>query len=569
MTLSESSSSDGGFAELRQRAESMLEDSTHLRDPDMTRAEMMREMQLQRIELELQRQELQRCQEQLDDSQERYSDLYFNAPVGYVTLDREASIGELNYLAAELLGSNRKSLRETSLYDHIRSNSHGELEHHLQEVFSGAGVHQAELAVDLPTDTTVYLKVVSIAVEDPQSGNLQCRSAIFDVTEQRRAREQQEQLEKKLRQSHRMETLGRLASGIAHDFNNLLTLIIGYSKLAINTLPDGDPLETHVREINKAGHHASELIEQLLAFSRSDGTSAAPVNVNELIAEMETMFDRLVGDDIELHLHLHEQLGVVNFDSSQFQQVLLNLVVNARDAMGDGGNIYVRTRHVDFGDEEAGELELDPGCHILIEVEDEGDGIPPEVIPHIFEPFFTTKATCENHGFGLSTTYGIVARHDGTIDVDSAPGGGTSFRVYLPRTDHTDSAGEQAATRPTVLIVDDQPDLRDFASLVLQDMEADVINASTPQDALQMSRTYGDELSLVVTDVTMPGMSGPQLLDRIRESHPSARVLYISGYDRDSLCIDRDLAPDAPFLEKPFSPDALREMVQSLLADEM
>ncbi len=548
----------------------MLDTSETCPDMEMSKEEMLRELQIQRIELELQQEEIRQCHEELEATQERFSDLYLNAPVGYVTLDKNAEIGEANYRAAELLGSNRKSLVGNSLFDCVSPRCRSQLEEHLEQLFdSGTGVYHTELLVDLPTDSTSCLKMLSIVIDDSTSGELQCRAALFDFTTEQQARREKSKLEEQLHKSHRMETLGRLSSGIAHDFNNLLTLIIGYSKLAINYLPEGDPLEKHVLEINKAGHHASELIEQLLAFSRSDDKSSAPVNVNERISEMETMFDRLIGDDIELHLRLNERLGEIHFDSAQLQQVLLNLVVNARDAMAQGGNLYLRTRNITVDEKEANDLELKAGAHILIEVEDEGDGIPPEVIPHIFKPFFTTKSTPKNHGFGLSTTYGIVSRHNGTIDVVSEPEVGTRFRVLIPRANGESAVSADEEATPAVLVVDDQPDLREFASLVLEEMDVEVISAHSPEDALQLSRTYGDELTLIVTDVTMPGMSGPQLLNRIREFHPRARVLFISGHDRDSLCMERDLAPEAPFLEKPFSPDHLREMVEALLTDEL
>ncbi len=554
--------------DLRKRAEALLEHSEVTGEEDISQVEMIRELRLQRIELELQNKELRRSQDELEASRERYVDLYFHAPVGYITLDSDATIEELNFRASELLGQNRDSLSQSSLLDHITPQSRSTLVEHLTTVLSSDGVRHCQLTVELPTKTTVHLKMLSIATEDPKGGTLQCRGALFDVTEEKKNQICREELISQLRESHRMEALGRLTSGIAHDFNNLLTLIIGYSKLLINQLPEDSPFALHGAQIHKAGHHASELIEQLLAFSRSQSVSASPVDVNEIVADMETMFDRLVGDDIELHLHLEEALGVVHFASCQFQQVLMNLVVNAREAMPTGGEVIIRTRNAEVSSELAERFEIPPGPHVLIEVEDSGTGISPEVIPHIFEPFFTTKSSGSSHGFGLSTSYGIVRQHDGAIDVVSRPDQGTTFFVYLPRTDHCDTASD-SQSQPCVLVVDDQPDLREYAALVLEDLDVEVLSARSSTDALQKARTHGRAIDLVVTDVTMPGLSGPELMERLHRCHPNAIVLYISGHDRQVVCADRGISYDTPFLEKPFNPEDLREMVETLLEDKL
>lgn len=565
MDRNESLLDDSEKLELRKQAESRLEELDIPDEEEMTPAEMRRELQLQRIEIQLQKEQLERYRHQLEQSREQYRDLYFNAPVGYITVDEEGVVGKLNYLAAELLGETRETIAESTLFDHVHPDSRPRLKKHFDEVFDSTGTHHCELKVELPTGNDAHLKMLSIAVDDQDSGQLQCRAALFDITEQFHARQKKAQLEEQLEQSHRLQTIGRLASGIAHDFNNLLTLIIGYSKLAINQLPDDHLLAKHVREINKAGHHASELIEQLLAFSRSGDSQSATVDPNELIDEMETMFDRLIGDEIELHVRLHAPIGAVQFDASQFQQVLLNLVVNARDAMAEGGNLYLRTRNVHLTDQAAGKIGLSGGPHVVVEVEDEGDGIPTEVIPHIFEPFFTTKSADKHRGFGLSTTYGIVRRHGGAIDVVSNTDSGTTFCIYLPRVDEDEEQLRNGDQQPVILIVDDQPDLRDFASLVLEEMNVEVLTASCPEEALQLSQACGPELALVIADVTMPGLNGPQLLERVRRVHSNTDVLYMSGYDRQTLQQETDMPSDAPLLEKPFSPDVLYEMVDSLL----
>lgn len=545
----------------------MLESADFFFDESLPPEEMIRQLKLQRIELELQNQELRRSQEQLEATHERYVDLYFHAPVGYITMDDKGRIAELNFLAAELLGQNRTALLGTSLFDHISAASAPHLQRHLNTLSNGSfdGIRHCKLTVPIGDDLKVHLKMVGINVRDQRNGSSQCRAALFDVTEELNTREDRDNLQEQLRQAHRMEALGRMTSGIAHDFNNLLTLIIGYSKLLINQLPEDDVFARHALQINKAGTHASKLIEQLLTFSRTQSVASSSVAINEIIREMESMFDRLTGDDIGLHLHLLDDLGTIKVDGSQLQQVLMNLVVNAREAMPAGGDLIIRTRHADVGPDLARRLELQPGPYVLIEVEDNGRGIPPELIPEVFEPFFTTKHRKSTHGFGLSTSYRILRQHGGAIDAVSILDQGTTFIVYLPRTDIDSTSQTSEDPRPCVLLVDDQPDLREFASIVLQSLNVELLSAQSPEEALQLARTHGRPIDLVVTDVIMPGLSGPQLVQNIHRTHPEALALYISGHDRETLCLERGIEPGFPFLEKPFCPETLSARVEELL----
>ena len=570
MSQGENSSNDCIPAELRARAEEILENQDAGLVEESCGEELLRQFQLQQIELKIQNEELRRSQQQLESTQERFIDLYYHAPVGYITIDQKGVIQELNFQAAELLGQQRLRVLETSLFNYLTTASRPNLSRHLEELRQDhGGICQCSLTISPGNNLLVHLKMLSISVEAGTTGGTppQIRCAIFDATQERENEQRRESLQEQLRQAHRMEALGRMTSGIAHDFNNLLTLIIGYSKLLLNQLPEGDAFARHALQINKAGQHASELIEQLLAFSRTQTVSASPIHINNVISEMESMFDRLLGDDIELILHLDDALGVVTFDASQLQQVMMNLVVNAREAMPTGGTLIVRTRNIELHGARAIQTHLTPGYYASIEVQDSGRGIAADVLPHIFEPFFTTKRPSSTHGFGLATTRDILNHHNGTILVESSQERGTLFSIYLPRTDVERHHFREEPRKPCILLVDDQPALREFASLVLQDLDVEVLSACSAEDALLAARTHGAPIDLVVTDVIMPGLSGPQLFDQIKRDHPWSTALYMSGHDKEVLCDERGIAPDSPFLEKPFCPEKLSSMVRELLLE--
>lgn len=564
MSQGEASSKEFATSKLRRLAE-----STSMRegnDVPTTRnnEELIDQLRLQHCELELQNEELRHSQQELEEVRARYVDLYFHAPVGYITLDHEGEIRDLNFLAAELLGCNRPLLLNTSLFNHISAASKPVLAGHLEELQQdAAGVHHCHLTIPINESLSVHLRVHSITVESTPDEPRQIRTAICDATKEIQALRERDSLQEQLRESQRMEALGRMTSGIAHDFNNLLTMIIGYSKLLIKQIPDEDPFALHANQINKAGQHASELIEQLLSFSRNQSIRSNPLNVNSVITEMVSMFDRLLGDDVELHLHLDENLGVVHFDTSQLNQVLMNLIVNAREAMPYGGDLIIRSRNLALPTSPAADLPAGP--YVTIEVEDSGRGIPEELHSKIFDPHFTTKTNGSTHGFGLSTTHEILQQHQATIKVKSSYQQGSLFTMYLPRIDLDELELPIDRPRPCILLVDDHPELRDYVALVLDDLDVDLLCATSAKEALQLARTQGAPIDLVVTDVIMPGMTGPQLIDRIQEIYPDVLALFISGHDRVTLSIERGIKPDAYFLEKPFCPDALRTRVNMLL----
>ncbi|RDV37949.1 response regulator [Bradymonadaceae bacterium TMQ3] len=555
-----------GFSQLdlRAQAEALLskgdEKGISARDPQ----ELIRELKLHHIELELQNKELKRCQSQLESTRERYIDLYFHAPIGYASLTAEGSIDELNFMAADHLELTRQELLHASFGELLTPSSRERFQAHLARTFSSGELQKCDVVARLPDGGQTHLRLTSVMVKGNEDTPARSRTIVMDINDEQHAERERVALQDQLRQAHKMEALGRLVSGIAHDFNNLLTLIIGYSKLAMNQLPSSNPFFAHAQQINKAGHHASELIDQLLAFSRERAPSPTRMVLNETIRDIESMLRRVTGDDIEFNLSLDEALGETCFDAAQFKQVLMNLVINACEAMPQGGRLTVRTRNIQLHERAAARLNIEPGPFVLVEVEDTGYGIPEEVVSRVFDSNFTTKSSDKTHGFGLATSQGILRQHRGVIDVVSQSDKGTSFLIYAPRIDAA-RAEESPAPTPTILLVEDQTDLRQLATMVLSTAGYRVLSASSPAEGVEIAELHPGALDLILTDVTMPGMNGRQLAERVLKTHPNTHVLYISGHDHESVCRERGIDLDAPFLEKPFTPERLVEIVSALI----
>jgi signal transduction histidine kinase/ActR/RegA family two-component response regulator len=383
------------------------------------------------------------------------------------------------------------------------------------------------------------------------------------------------QSEEQLLQSQKMEAVGRLAGGIAHDFNNLLVVITGRAELLRARAPVDEALRYDLDLIADAGRRASALTQQLLAFSRKQVLQPKVLDLNEVVANMGTMLRRVIGEDIDLVMVVGANLGRVRADPGQLEQIVVNLVVNARDAMPKGGRLIVKTANVELDDTFARRHPGGrPGPHVMMAVSDTGDGIPADVIPHIFEPFFTTKAGGRGTGLGLSTVYGIVRQHEGSIAVDSDPGLGTTFKIYLPRVEEVpESAGRSeplAALRgsETVLLVEDEDGVRRLAREVLEMNGYTVLEAPDGPSGLQIASRYPGPIHLLLTDIVMPTMNGRQLSEQLLLMRPELRVLYMSGYTDDAI-IDRGMPESSlPFLPKPFAPADLARKVREVLQSD-
>ena len=391
--------------------------------------------------------------------------------------------------------------------------------------------------------------------------------SIRDLTSQR-------QLEAELHQSLKMDAIGRLAGGVAHDFNNLLTAITCYSDVLLSTFDPSDERSEDLREIQKAARRAAALTGQLLAFSRKQILQPTSLDLNAVVMDIEKMLRRVIGEDVRLDTVLDPAPWTVRADRGQVDQVLLNLVVNARDAMPNGGQLRIGTRKIELESPHPhSHGVVDAGQYVVLEVADSGTGIAPAVLPHLFEPFFTTKGPGKGTGLGLSTVYGVLRQSDAHIEVRSVVGEGTTFVLYFPRETGLTSAPpdqtpvDSVKTRyGTVLLAEDDRSVRELVRTMLSKQGHVVLCASDGEQAIEMAAQHTGTIDLLLTDVVLPGLNGREVAERIRATRPEVRVLYMSGYTDDAILRRGVLTQRSSLIQKPFSADELTNRVSELLA---
>ncbi|HEY4819082.1 MAG TPA: PAS domain S-box protein [Candidatus Acidoferrum sp.] len=428
---------------------------------------------------------------------------------------------------------------------------------------------QAEYRVVRKDGRVIWVSDTAVVVEGSNEHPLM-EGIIVDITERK-------QLETQLQQARRMEAIGRLAGGIAHDFNNLLTIIKGYTELALKRPRISPELQADVERIEDASERASSLVRQLLAFSRRQVLQPKLLDLNSIVLGLDKLLRRLMDEDISMTTVPRKDIGTIKADPAQMEQVIMNLVVNARDAMPKGGRLTVETANVDLDAAYASDhATVKPGRYVMLAVSDTGMGMSPETVAHIFEPFYTTKESGRGTGLGLSTVYGIVKQSGGYVWVYSEVGRGSSFKVYLPRVEQAPEAlpavkpasGEQKGSE-TILLVEDQPQVRELARMVLSEKGYSVLVTSSPEDAESACATHGANIHLLLTDLILPGISGRELAKRLTARHPNMRVLYMSGYTFSIMAQagaqSGILEDGVAFLQKPFTPSALSERVREVL----
>ncbi len=430
-----------------------------------------------------------------------------------------------------------------------------------------AGEHVAHYETTrLRKDGRRILIALTISPIRDASGALIGASAIKrDITGQR-------ELEAQLRQAQQLEAIGQLAGGVAHDFNNVLAAISGYVALALRALPPADPVRADILGIQEAAERAAALTQQLLAFGRKQVMQPAVVDLREVLDDTGRMLRRLIGEHIDLAIRSGPVLSPVLADRGQLGQIILNLAINARDAMPQGGRLTIEARDAPLTEEYAdAHLAVTPGPYVLLAVSDTGHGMTPEVKAHIFEPFFTTKPRGKGTGLGLSTVFGIVKQFGGHIFVYSEPGQGTTFKVYLPRTEGAVVPAPARASEPglggteTILVLEDDPSIRQVIRRFLEMSAYTVLEAGSPRQALELAGSYERRIDLLLTDVVLPEMSGRELADHLVRQRPGLLVLYMSGYTDDAIVHQGRLEPDTAFLQKPFAPDALLRRIREVL----
>ena len=502
----------------------------------------------------------------LGDSEVRYRRLFEAAQDGVLILDAHTGlITDVNPFLMKLLDYSReefvgKALWEIGLFRDVEASKAAFLELQSQRY-----VCYEDLPLRTKSGRSISVEFVSNVYKERLKTVIQCN--IRDLT----ARKRSERSEELLRQAQKMETVGQLAAGIAHDFNNILGVILGYCEMLQERTDLTEPTRKMVGEISCAGKSAKDLTRDLLSFSRRQVLQPVPLDLNAIVGRLHTMLKRLIGEEVELVSVYGIDLGCVKADPIQIEQVLLNLAINSRDAMPTGGRITITTANLESDDRYMRQNpSAKPGPCVMLSVADTGVGMDKETQARVFEPFFSTKEIGKGTGLGLSTVFGIVKQSAATIEVESEPGHGTTFKIYFPRCEPAAEI-QQMELEPvrggseTILLVDDADRLRGMTRLLLEECGYTVLDTGDPLEALRIAEQYTGALPLLIADVKMPALSGPALAQKLVKRRPETRVLYTSGDSEDAVLDPEALYAGCAFLEKPFSRDALVRKVRELL----
>ena len=512
--------------------------------------------------------ERERAAEALRRSEARVRRLVESNIIGIATGDLDGKVIDANDAFLALLGFTKEDVAAGSMrWDALTPPEYREADRLAVEQLLSTGVAPLWEKQFIRKDGSRVPVLIGVATLTGMSGETEAVSFVVDITERKK-------LEQQLRQAQKVEAIGQLAGGIAHDFNNLLGIIIGYSEIFEERLGLGDPLRPKAEQIKKAGRRAASLTRQLLAFSRQQALEPRVLDLNAVIADTLKMLRRLIDENVELVAVPEPALGRVSADQGQIEQIIMNLTVNARDAMPRGGKLTISTGNAEMDDAfvrlHPGAI---PGSYVVLSVSDTGCGMDLETQTHIFEPFFTTKGEGKGTGLGLATVYGVVKQSGGYISVKSEPGIGSTFRIYLPRIQEpvasaapVDGGEKKAHGCETVLLVEDAHVLRELARELLEAGGYTVLEAANGADAISLAEKHPGPIHLLLSDVVMPGMNGPELAGKIIGARPDTKVLYMSGYTGDALPVQELLNSGAALLHKPFTGLSLATKVREVLA---
>ena len=520
--------------------------------------------------------ERKRAEEALRESESRFRSMMEQSTLSIEVMSPQGEMIAVNKAFEQLWGVSQEALRGYNMLNDPQIERLGFMPL-VRKAFAGEAVTtpivEYDVSATLGSGERRTVQGVYYPIRDADGA---IKSVILihqDFTERRKAEMESQKLAEQLQQAMKMEAVGRLAGGIAHDFNNLLTTIGGNVELARMGLASSDPLLPYLEEVTKAAESAASLTRQLLAFSRRQIIEPRIVNLNELVHRMETMIARLIGEDVELRVVLGTDLWSVMVDPGHFEQVLVNLAVNARDAMPNGGRLLIETANRELGESYCRQhLPMQPGKHVLLAVSDNGHGMSEEVKRHAFEPFFTTKPKGRGTGLGLATIFGIVKQSRGSIELYSEEGVGTTFKIYLPIVESQaeqllpeESAPEALRGDETVLLVEDDAGVRESARSMLQRLGYAVLPASNGPEAIRLVESFGGHIDLLVTDVVMPAMNGKELAGRLCALRPDLKVLYTSGYTENVIVHHGVLEENLSFIGKPYSLHAFARKIREAL----
>jgi PAS domain S-box-containing protein len=514
-----------------------------------------------------------RAEEALRESEAKYRHLYESMMDGFATVNMEGRYTDCNPTYERMLGYSREELRQLTYYDSTPEKWHPLIARIAEEQVLARGFSDVYEKEYRRKDGSVFpVELRTFLMRDGAGRPSAMCTVARDIPERKKAEEERSELEARLFEAQKLESVGRLAGGVAHDFNNMLTVILGFTRLALSKLRPYDPLSADLAEIEKAATHSKEITRQLLAFSRRQIVKRQPTNLNDLIASRKSMLSRLIGEDVDLRFFPSEEAQWVNVDTTQIEQILVNLAVNARDAMPQGGILTVETEGIVI-DAAYCRLhpESTPGNYVRLTIGDTGAGMDRETLAHCFEPFFTTKETGRGTGLGLATVYGIVKQNEGFVYVQSEPGRGTTFQVYLRATGVASASLETGLEVPpakgegTILLVEDEEMVRRLTAEMLKTLGYTVVSAGTPAEALSICQTAKRDIDLVLTDVTMPGMNGMQLRDQVLALMPEVKVLFMSGFASNNI-LRGNAEESLDFIQKPFSMNDLGRAIRAALA---
>ena len=510
----------------------------------------------------------------LSQSEERYRDYFENAKDAIYVHDLNGRYIMVNKAGEELIGYSRDEILQMRISDVVPRNCLDQIHERLKEKLEDHSLTIYEVEAIRKDGTRVPIEVSSRLIYE-NGVPVAVQGSARDITERKRAEEALRASQLQLQQSQKLEAIGQLAGGVAHDFNNMLTAIIGYTDLSLRRVGLENPIRRNLEETKKAAERAASLVRQLLAFSRKQILEPKVLDLNDVVKDMHKMLTRLIGENIKLATRLENDLGSVKADPCQVEQIIVNLVVNARDAMPRGGRVTIETANVglDLQTASSKHISVKPGEYVMLAVSDTGSGMDQETQARIFEPFFTTKEVGKGTGLGLSTVYGIVKQSGGNIWVYSEQGLGTVFKVYLPRIDddtaRTIAKQEQETNAPrgteTILVVEDEDVVRGLTRKILMQAGYNVLDARSGDEAIRLCHAHAGPIDLLLTDVVMPEISGKEVADRLLELRPSIRVLFMSGYTDEAIVQHGVLDANVKFIQKPFTWVGLTRKVRDVL----